>query len=338
VGDQTVPNVKYLLTQHGQVTIEDMRAAAAVYLVQDCRAKQAACQLLTLLTNSLDKSIARKLMLRKAEYTVLGEQDGPTMLKVLIATVCIETRATVSCIRTALMVLPDKLQEFESDITKFNQYVTELVEGLTARGETEDNLLNNLFMTYKKTGNPQFVVYIEGKENDWEDNTTPDLKPETLMAQAEAKYKTMVQKKEWSTVDKQSEHILALAASFEAGRLQGESKKGGQANQSQKTSGKSQKTRNPGKWAWKEIAPTGKESWEKTFENKDYIHCPNHNKTKWVLAENHKDGCTLAPTVPGKQGGSAKVPSKKELQYAKALMAVMEQGDEEEADDEDENV
>ena len=74
VGDQTVPNIKLLLTQHGQISIADMRNAAAIYMVQENQAKQAACQLLTLLTNSLDKGIARKLMLRKAEYTVNGKR------------------------------------------------------------------------------------------------------------------------------------------------------------------------------------------------------------------------------------------------------------------------
>lgn len=54
--------------------------------------------------------------------------------------------------------------------------------------------------------------------------------------------------------------------------------------------------RNTGKFAWKGVAPKAGESHEKKVDGKDYIYCPHHESTCWVLKINrqgieHKTGC-----------------------------------------------
>jgi hypothetical protein len=75
----------------------------------------------------------------------------------------------------------------------------------------------------------------------------------------------------------------------------------------------------------------------KTVGHKDYVFCPNHESTKWVIAEKHKNGCTKEPgwTFPMKGTTKAHVttptltPTLKPVdkQYAKALMSVMDYGE-----------
>jgi hypothetical protein len=57
-----------------------------------------------------------------------------------------------------------------------------------------------------------------------------------------------------------------------------------------------------------------------------YCHCPNHKGTKWVLADGHKDGCTLDanwkyPTESTKAATSSTTGSS----YAAALMHVIDE-------------
>jgi hypothetical protein len=70
---------------------------------------------------------------------------------------------------------------------------------------------------------------------------------------------------------------------------------------------------------------------------KEYVYCPNHATTKWVLESKHKDGCTLDSTwcYPTKNDHqddtkpAAKTEGSKELKYARALMHVVRKTDEE---------
>ena len=53
-----------------------------------------------------------------------------------------------------------------------------------------------------------------------------------------------------------------------------------------------------GQYAWKSVAPKGKEPTTKTVEGQDYQYCPNGHKNKWVLVEGHKKGCKKDPNHP----------------------------------------
>ena len=87
-------------------------------------------------------------------------------------------------------------------------------------------------------------------------------------------------------------------------------------------------------WDWKLVAPKGSQPKTKTFKGKHYVYCPHHVKTKWVLAEGHKDGCSLAKdTGEDSKHKKTKVPTKEERKYARALMTVMSDEEEDEGEE-----
>jgi hypothetical protein len=84
---------------------------------------------------------------------------------------------------------------------------------------------------------------------------------------------------------------------------------------------------------------------EKSSKGKDYVYCPFHESTKWVLKGNHANGCDNDPqnkdtSAAAGKPPTGKPPDKRTLQYAKALMVAMESAEEgdEEQDPGDEEI
>jgi hypothetical protein len=326
--------VKDLLVEHGQITLNDVRVQATQYIGQPTRKAQAAAHLQAFLSESLKDDILLQVKDRRGEYTVNGVEDGPTMLKLLLSIVSINTRATVACLHAEMQALPAKLDEYESNITKFNTHVKSIMVQLRANGETtHPETLNTLFTTYKTADDEVFAKYILDLEARWEDGTT-DVTIDELMNIADNKYKTMVLKKVWKAPTKEGEKLIALTAAYETlvKQNKGQEDPSGQPNAGKRGSGRASE------WGWKLIAPTGTQPKTKTFKGKDYIYCPNHPKTKWVTAEGHKDGCNLDPKKKVKTAGApkAKGATKADLKYARALMTVMDKDESEDEGDVDE--
>jgi hypothetical protein len=72
-------------------------------------------------------------------------------------------------------------------------------------------------------------------------------------------------------------------------------------------------------------APKTGDSHEKKFEGKEYVYCPHHRGTKWVLKSGHVGGCRNDPKH--KEGDVARAPTAKEVVMARALASVMEDTD-----------
>jgi hypothetical protein len=229
-----------------------------------------------------------------------------------------------------LRQLPTKMVEYNSNITKFNEFVTTQVSELASRGETAEDLINTLFEAYKAADDPNFVQYIKYKESLWEENQVPDMTAHSLMNIADDKFKTMVTKSEWkggtpgkSPAVKESD-LVSFQSTMEA-----------MVKQATKKQRAARTTQFTGKWAWKAIAPKGNEPRTKEFEKKKYIACANHPPAQWVLAEGHRDGCRLDPKNKPQATPAPQVkkptPDAKTLSYMKALMSVFE-GDHEDGD------
>jgi hypothetical protein len=331
------PTPLSLLTNYGQITLRDIYAHADTYLGQNVRANQDASNLKVFLDGSLDTDIMMRVLAQNDKYTINGIEHGPSMFRVIIGIIGIETRATVAVINESLRNLPSKLIELKYNITLFNEYVTGQCLELTSRGKQPSDLLDLLFRAYLTAKNRIFVDYIRGKESSTYDNSIIEMEPEELMLIAEDRYKIMVLRSEWketksvaeSTTD---EHIIALRAAVEA--LTDKSKK---SNQTSTANGANRTTTRPpnqntGKWAWKDIEPKANDPTWKVFQGKEYVHCPHHATTKWVLYAKHKDGCTADPSwrCPVKPSSAASVNESntndedpKKLQYIKALMSVV---------------
>jgi hypothetical protein len=235
-----------------------------------------------------------KVTVYKSEYTHLGFPSGALLLKIIIRESYIDTRATVRHLRAKLSALPQYLGTINYDISLFNRYVLDLLQQLSARGETTQDLLANLFEAYKGVNDKDFVAYIKIKENDYDEGK--DITASSLMQLAQQKYKVMVDEKTWAIPSKEEEKIQALEAKI---ARMSDKKRGQNSNQTNRrghsnnqngsrrnnaTQNASAQSRSPGgkgKPAWMTVPPSNKDKRKcKKVDNKEYWWCPNHKS--WV--------------------------------------------------------
>ena len=204
-----------------------------------------------------------------------------------------DTRATVTVIRTRLSSLDTKISELQDNIIELNQFVKTQTDGLEARGERTDDLLVNLFKAYKACGDEEFLTWIKAKEDTY--NEGADITPEELMSLADNKYKTLNESGQWMQKSSASKRIVALAAQVLKSMKNGPTnkkpefkkdhsdKKGGPAKP------KTADTKNKGKdkhWAWTLVGPTGGQPMVKDVAGKHFRWCTYHDEKgsggKWV--------------------------------------------------------
>ena len=92
-------------------------------------------------------------------------------------------------IRPQLSSLDTYINTIECDITKFNVYVQNPLEGLALRGETTNDLLSNLFKGYQAVSDHTFVKYINNKKEEYDDRLS--LTRFHLMDLADKKYNNL---------------------------------------------------------------------------------------------------------------------------------------------------
>jgi hypothetical protein len=322
------PNVSFsLLSQYGQLTVLDVMAHAATYASTQTKRAQDSMALKLFLDGSLDNKLMLRVIAKRQEYTTPdGIESGPAMFRIILSIVGIETSASIAVINSILRTLPKKMSELKSDIVAFNEFVMEQCNELTSRGHEPYGLVYLLFDAYLSTSNDHFKEYMRAKESAVYDGSVV-ITYQALMSVAEERYKIMKSKGEWTTTKvagapTTDDHIIALRAEIQA--LQAINN--GPKKATNGSGAATARRGNTGKYEWKDKPPKGNESKFKDFEGRLYCHCPNHKGTKWVLADGHKDGCTLDanwkyPTEPTKAATSSAAAST----YAAALMHVIDE-------------
>jgi hypothetical protein len=244
--------------------------------------------------------------------------------------VTIETRATVSLLKESLTRLSEKIEELNSDISLFNIFVKKQVLALNTRGESAD-ILTSLFRAYRSAKDVDFVSYVKDVERRWEDGSIAELSHDELMEKAENKFKTQVEKGSWMVPTKEEEQWVVLQAAYTTLQKDAKAlKKASEKTGSARTGGG---TTRPQTQKWKMIAPKGSEPKHRTVNGKEYVHCPFHEKTKWVLKEGHAQGCRLDPEHPDNKGEESSEKKKKASKHAKAMAHIQDDGSDEEGSD-----
>jgi hypothetical protein len=151
----TVVGILSLLDQYGQITIADIHPHAFSYMHQQTRDHQDSNHLKLFLRASLDKTFMMRVLAHKSQYVVGGVQHGPS--------------------NAALRRLPTKMEEYGSNIEKFNEYVVNQCTELTSRGKTAQDLVSLLFEAYNTASHEEFRVYMSQKWQNILDGTTPEL-------------------------------------------------------------------------------------------------------------------------------------------------------------------
>jgi len=204
--------VRCLLEDYGAFSYDRLVEHELTYISSDTRAAQDNCMLFTCLMNSLSSSGKENLNIHDKQY-LIGEppiESGLCLLKILIRKSHLDSNATSSMIRTKRTNLDEYLTETNNDILKFNNHVRMLIDLLTARGETTQDLLTNLFRAYAACSDSTFVKYVADIQRKWEDGE--DLTPEKLMDRVSNKYKIMKTKEVWNAPSAEQKKLAALEA------------------------------------------------------------------------------------------------------------------------------
>jgi hypothetical protein len=211
-------------------------------------------------------------------------------------------------------------------------YVKRQLSTLTARGETTQDLVINLFKGYRVAKCEQFVLFI-GRKKDAYIEGAIDFTPETLMSTAEQHYQSLKLEGTWNAVSPHEQHVLALTAQIEAlkkNRTPRKERVGTPGKQLQPSE------RFTGEQAWKAVAPKNGEAHAKPVGKLIFHWCPHHGF--WTV---HKpEDCTLGTptkTIDATKTGPKAPPTiktKKTLTFAQAATAVMNDEDEDEETDE----
>ena len=212
--DPSDPGSEYtnILSSHGTLTIQQIRAFEEMYIHTDQRAAQDTYAMYRCIMNSISKSAIKRLNMWKEEYTIGEFVSGNCLFKILVRESGLDTKTTATYIRTSLNNLPTYMNSVGDDILKFNFYVKGLVRSLQERGERSTDLLINVTQGYMTCKDKNFKRYISWVVERDEDDPLSRLTVNQLMVKAANKYKALVQNGSWKTPDDVDRELMALRA------------------------------------------------------------------------------------------------------------------------------
>lgn len=269
-----------LFDEYGLLTLDQIRAHVITYVATETRTAQNSYQMYLSIISSLTDEGRAKLLTRSEDYTVNNIQSGPLLFKVLMTITTVDTRATVTFIRTNMSNLDSYMATVKDDVLKFNQYVRKLRNDLSSRGETSNDLLINIFKGYLACSDRQFIQYIRQKKDIYDEGGEVTI--DTLMNDAQNKYKNLVLEQQWNSLSPEEEKLIALTARFEelkdknlklSKNLTRPKPKPNSYDKKSKPKSKKQIDKN---YAWKKIPPKSGQSQVLKRDSKTYYWCPEH--------------------------------------------------------------
>jgi hypothetical protein len=203
----------------------------------------------------------------------------------------------------------------DSNIVKFNQYVKDNVQELTAAGETTLDLLVNLFNGYREAKDKPFRDFVTQTENDWLFRWTVLANDGlALMGRTSNYYQDHMKRGLWLRPDEMQENILALKALQQQHNTYRRNPTAAKPN---RANSKSKKDKD-----WKTKAPRKGESTTKsiTIQGKVYVYhwCPYHRK--WTI---HQPKDCLLKKKDTEKGGSKKEKTHDRIPVLKVMTAAL---------------
>jgi len=323
-----VAATKDLIESYGEISYQDVCNHALTYMHEDVREAQDSFMMYQCLMNTLTENAQKQVRSRGNvhPFTFGGRGSGPVLLKVIIMVSHVDTRATITSVRTKLSSLDQAMRNHDSNIELFDDYVISLINKLQARGEQTQDLLVNLFKGYKACKDAEFVDYIKKKEDLYEEGGQVEY--QQLMDWALNKYKTRKESDQWCQRTSEEETIIALQAQVKSlissqkkqdtsGRSAGRKD---QKKSIKKSKGKA-RYQMEDKPAWMKKPPIEGEKQSKTVEGKEYHWCPHHGS--WTR---HKPsecrGIGFNKTQVKKDADNKQTDSQPKMKLSKALAAI----------------
>ena len=144
-------------------------------------------------------------------------------------------------------------------------------------------MVTTLFTAYKTCEDSTFVKFVTRKEEDYEEGTLRLNNADMLMTMALEKYKTIVQKGTWLKKSNIKLEFISLLSNVKFLKQNPKKQVAAEPKAAQSGTTAKEKSCNSGKFAWKDVTPKAGESNAKQFNGKEYIYCPHHKGTLWVL-------------------------------------------------------
>ena len=322
-----------LLSEYGLIPLESIKEHVSTYYHTRTKKAQDSFMSCQALLSTLSVEFLKLITAESQDYhmpAIVAADgpipSGPLLLKLIISKAHVDSRATVTYIRTSLTELDDKMVQVDSNIETFNFFVRAQIKSLAARGETSSDLLINLFKGYKAANDAEFLDFIRRKENSYEEGD--DINTDNLMADAASKFRARELTGKWAAPTKEQTQILALTAQVE--KLTSVKPKSKSKSKTPKTTpgappAKSLKQKKNGhsEWAWKDVMPKEGEPVTKHFKGKDYhIACKFH-PNRWVChtseaCSKNPENIATASAAAAEAAESDPPPSKKEAKRLKA--------------------
>ena len=324
---------KNLIDHNGELTYDSVRYHAERYVLSSTRMAQDSFMMYNCIMNSLSDAAQKQVRNRAmvTPFSIGGRGSGALLLKVVIMVSHVDTRATVTAVRTKLSSLDKAMRDHDSKVEDFNNHVLTLVAQLHARGEQMHDLLVNLFKGYKACKDSEFVEYIKKKEDMYEEGGNIDYNQ--LMDWAVNKYKARKEAGTWCQRTTEEEIIIALQAqvkdlmkaSIQSNKS--DSQKSGTGTKMGQTGKKTSKKckKRTKREDWITIQPKGDEKTSKQVNGKTYHWCPNHKAWTRHTAAVYKGipNSNQAKETEKEKGSEAK------LKLSKALAAISDKEEDE---------
>jgi hypothetical protein len=326
-----------LLHNYAVIPLVSVVSDALTYVNAESQVAQDSFMLFQCIFASLDTEFLKSVTTETQDYHVVdttAPQEPPIpcgalLLKIIIMKAYVDTRATVSFIRTTLSSLDTKMMALDSDISNFNAYVKTQVIALEARGETTSDLLVNLFKGYETAQDSEFALFINCKKDAY-DEGGGDITVTSLMDAAENKYKTRVLLETLSAPTKEQEQIPALTAQVNQLRI-AKATPNKDKHTPPKDLSKTKQDREQ-KWAWKKILLKEEEPVTKVADGKTYHLVCEHHPKQWVCHATAE--CSNNPANNGvPKDADSKQRLKKARIAAAAAALLAEEGEDEESDE-----
>jgi hypothetical protein len=279
--------LRHLVHNYGQLTPEDISAFEAPFIGQETRQAQNDFQLYYCITNTLDERVHLQIVSEAELYNMEGTHSGIMLFKLLMRKANTDTRATASHIREKLTNLDLYMSTVDSNIELFNQHGKVNRDGITARGESNDDLTINLFKAYLCLTDRDFVRYMRNKKDSYDDGEYFTV--EKTLTMSLIKFQILKDSGKWNSLSPEQEQIMALTSEvthlkYHNLKLANNSKpiKSKNSGKKPKKYGKGKKPINKSvdeeKWDWKKVPPKEGEPQSKQMPDFDNIHhwCEYH--------------------------------------------------------------
>lgn len=187
-----------IITNYGQIDLDHIKDYETTFINTPTRPAQDTAMLYHCLMNSLSAEALTILTIWKDDYIINKMPPGNLLFKVIIRERHINTNATESSIRTKLSSLDVYMAQIDHDIPKFNPYAKHQLQALATRGATTNDILRNLFKGYLACMDQIFHIYIEKKQEVYEEGT--NIAANELILWAKNKYDNIKHENLWNAL------------------------------------------------------------------------------------------------------------------------------------------